>query len=51
MHKRTISVHKSGSFLPKSLRKSKKMYYFAPRKWQSATKIQDSTFIINILKY
>ena len=50
MHNRPQDVQFQVSFLPKSLRNSKKMCYFAPRKRKKPHFFQDSKFIINILK-
>ena len=50
MHNYTPNVQIAITFSSKSLRKWKKMCYFAPRKRQNAENFQDSKFIINILK-
>ena len=50
LHNSTKSVQSNVTFSLKSLRNSKKMCYFAPRKRQKAVNFQDSKYIINILK-
>ena len=50
LHNHPPNVQTNVTFFSKSLRNSKKMCYFAPRKRQGAENFQDSKYIINILK-